>query len=54
MLTHLRKGALITALLPRAWSWAGWLPEEGEDEALWHVEHDDGDEEDLEECEVLM
>jgi len=25
----------------------GWLPPEGDDEALWHVVHDDGDEEDL-------
>lgn len=30
----------------------GWLPPEGEDIALWHVVHDDGDEEDLEETEV--
>jgi len=30
----------------------GWLPPEGEDEALWHVIHDDGDEEDLDENEV--
>lgn len=30
----------------------GWLPPEGEDIALWHVVHDDGDEEDLEESEV--
>ena len=25
----------------------GWLPPDGEDDALWHVVHDDGDEEDL-------
>lgn len=31
----------------------GWLPEEGDDDALWHVLHLDGDEEDLEEHEVL-
>ncbi len=30
----------------------GWLPPDGEDMALWHVEHVDGDEEDLEEFEV--
>jgi hypothetical protein len=30
----------------------GWLPPEGEDIALWHIVHDDGDEEDLEESEV--
>jgi hypothetical protein len=30
----------------------GWLPPEGEDMALWHVVHEDGDEEDLEEAEV--
>jgi hypothetical protein len=30
----------------------GWLPPEGEDMALWHVVHEDGDEEDLEESEV--
>jgi hypothetical protein len=30
----------------------GWLPPEGEDIALWHLVHDDGDEEDLEEAEV--
>ena len=30
----------------------GWLPADGEDIALWHVEHVDGDEEDLEEFEV--
>ena len=31
-----------------------WLPAAGEDEpALWHLTHDDGDEEDLEECEAV-
>ena len=30
----------------------GWLPRQGADIALWHVEHLDGDEEDLEEYEV--
>ena len=30
----------------------GWLPADGEDIALWHVEHVDGDEEDLDELEV--
>jgi hypothetical protein len=30
----------------------GWLPAEGEDEALYHITHDDGDEEDLEEKEL--
>jgi hypothetical protein len=30
----------------------GWLPPDGDDIALWHVEHVDGDEEDLEEFEV--
>lgn len=30
----------------------GWVPEEGDDFALWHVKHDDGDSEDLEEHEV--
>jgi hypothetical protein len=30
----------------------GWLPEQGEDFALWHVKHIDGDSEDLEEHEV--
>ena len=30
----------------------GWLPPDGDDIALWHVEHLDGDEEDLEEFEV--
>ena len=29
-----------------------WLPAAGRDAALWHVKHDDGDEEDLEEHEV--
>ena len=29
-----------------------WAPEDGDDPALWHVEHDDGDEEDLEHHEV--
>jgi hypothetical protein len=29
-----------------------WLPEHGEDAALWHVLHEDGDEEDLDEDEV--
>ena len=29
-----------------------YLPADGEDPALWHVLHDDGDEEDLEEEEV--
>ena len=32
---------------------SGWLPAEGEDAALWHVIHVDGDEEDLEEEEVI-
>lgn len=31
----------------------GWVPEDGDDMALWHVRHLDGDEEDLEEHEVL-
>ena len=31
----------------------GWLPQAGEDVALWHVVHVDGDEEDLELHEVL-
>ena len=31
----------------------GWLPAEGEDPALWRVVHADGDEEDLEEHELL-
>ena len=30
-----------------------YLPADGEDPALWHVLHDDGDEEDLEEGELL-
>ena len=30
-----------------------WLPAEGDDFALWHLVHDDGDEEDLEEHEVV-
>ena len=30
----------------------GWLPAEGDDRALWHVVHSDGDEEDLDELEV--
>ena len=30
-----------------------WLPAEGDDFALWHMVHDDGDEEDLEEDEVM-
>ena len=29
-----------------------WLPAEGDDAALWHMVHEDGDEEDLEEDEV--
>ena len=29
-----------------------WLPADGEDEPLWHMVHDDGDEEDLEEFEM--
>eukprot|EP00936_MAST-01D_sp_MAST-1D-sp1_P000453 g453.t1 len=29
-----------------------WVPAEGDDPALWHLEHEDGDEEDLEEHEV--
>eukprot|EP00965_Chrysotila_dentata_P070922 2343829-Pleurochrysis_carterae.AAC.6 len=31
----------------------GWLPAEGEEPALWHMQHEDGDEEDLEEFEVV-
>lgn len=31
----------------------GWLPQAGEDVALWHIVHADGDEEDLELHEVL-
>jgi hypothetical protein len=31
-----------------------WLPAEGGDVALWHVRHEDGDEEDLEEHEVRL
>jgi hypothetical protein len=31
---------------------SGWLPADGDDVALWHMVHDDGDEEDLEEAEV--
>lgn len=31
----------------------GWLPQSGEDVALWHIVHSDGDEEDLELHEVL-
>ena len=30
-----------------------YLPADGEDPALWHVLHDDGDEEDLEQGELL-
>ena len=30
-----------------------WQPAMGDDEALWHVEYDDGDAEDLDEGEVL-
>ena len=30
----------------------GWVPAQGDDVALWHVVHEDGDEEDLEEHEV--
>jgi hypothetical protein len=30
-----------------------WVPTEGDDFALWHVQHADGDEEDLEEWEML-
>ena len=29
-----------------------WAPADGEDPALWHIVHDDGDEEDLEDYEV--
>ena len=29
-----------------------WVPADGEDEALWHMAHDDGDGEDLDEAEV--
>jgi hypothetical protein len=29
-----------------------WVPEEGDDQALWHIVHKDGDEEDLEEYEM--
>ena len=29
-----------------------WLPADGDDEALWHMVHEDGDEEDLDEKEV--
>jgi hypothetical protein len=32
----------------------GWVAAEGDDPALWHIEHIDGDEEDLEEHEVLQ
>ena len=32
----------------------GWLPPEGEDQALWHVVHDDGDEEDLDIDDVRL
>lgn len=31
----------------------GWLPPTDEDDALWHVQHQDGDEEDLNESELL-
>ena len=30
----------------------GWVPAEGDDVALWHVVHEDGDEEDLEEHKI--
>ena len=30
----------------------GWYPPSGEDVALWHVVHEDGDENDLEDWEV--
>jgi hypothetical protein len=30
----------------------GWYPPTNEDEELWHIQHDDGDEEDLDEGEV--
>ena len=30
-----------------------WMPESGDDAAIWHMVHDDGDEEDLEEYEVV-
>ncbi len=43
----------ITFLIPYViGTIVAWLPAEGDDPALWHVEHDDGDEEDLEEHEV--
>jgi hypothetical protein len=32
----------------------GWMPRDGEDPPLWHVVHDDGDEEDLELFEMEM
>mmetsp|Transcript_48468 Transcript_48468/g.156030 ORF Transcript_48468/g.156030 Transcript_48468/m.156030 type:complete len:201 (+) Transcript_48468:945-1547(+) len=32
----------------------GWMPAAGGDEALWHMEHDDGDEEDLDEEELRL
>ena len=31
----------------------GWVPAEGDDQALWHVVHADGDEEDLSENEAI-
>mmetsp|Transcript_26891 Transcript_26891/g.65297 ORF Transcript_26891/g.65297 Transcript_26891/m.65297 type:complete len:1172 (+) Transcript_26891:268-3783(+) len=31
---------------------ASWLPPNGDDKALWHVKHDDGDSEDLDESEA--
>ena len=29
-----------------------WVPGDGESSALWHIQHEDGDEEDLEEQEA--
>lgn len=56
---NVRKGSLVYILpVPHleqrvvVGTIVGWLPPEGEDIALWHVVHDDGDEEDLEESEV--
>ena len=43
------EGAAATTALGKI---VAWVPEEGEDEALWHMVHDDGDEEDLDEGEM--
>ena len=40
------EGRLVVGLITK------WAPASGEDAAIWHMVHDDGDEEDLDEAEM--